>query len=79
MGGKTSLLRMMAGLTAPSAGTALWKECPIQQLGEEYRRELLYCGHLLGLKGELSAIENLVAGAQLADEPVPNCIWIIRA
>ncbi|MFW7342301.1 cytochrome c biogenesis heme-transporting ATPase CcmA [Pollutimonas sp. H1-120] len=71
--GKTSLLRVIAGLTAPSAGTVLWKECPIQQLGEEYRRELLYCGHLSGLKDELSAIENLIAGAQLADDPVSNC------
>lgn len=59
MGGKTSLLRMMAGLTAPLAGTALWKECPIQQLGEEYRRELLYCGHLLGLKGEFKCHREL--------------------
>lgn len=71
--GKTSLLRMIAGLTPSSAGTVLWRGSPIRQLGDEYRRELLYCGHLLGLKDELSAIENLIAGASLADDPVAAC------
>ncbi|WP_439652107.1 cytochrome c biogenesis heme-transporting ATPase CcmA [Paracandidimonas lactea] len=72
--GKTSLLRMLAGLTPPSAGTVLWKGSPIQQLRDEFRHELLFCGHLSGLKDELSAIENLVAGALLADDPVGSCL-----
>lgn len=71
--GKTSLLRMIAGMTPSSAGTVLWKGSPIQQLGDEYRRELLYCGHLSGLKDELSAIENLIAGASLAEDAVTTC------
>lgn len=68
--GKTSLLRMIAGLTPSSAGTVLWNGSAIKQLGDEYRRELLYCGHLLGLKDELSPTENLIAGASLADDTV---------
>ena len=74
--GKTSLLRVLAGLTPPSAGTVRWKGSPVQQLRDEFRRELLYCGHLSGLKDELSAIENLVAGALLAGDPVAS--WVVR-
>ncbi|HCP76413.1 cytochrome c biogenesis heme-transporting ATPase CcmA [Alcaligenaceae bacterium] len=68
--GKTSLLRVLVGLTPPSDGTVFWKGRPIKLLGDEYRRTLLYCGHLSGLKDELSAMENLVAGAALAGDPV---------
>lgn len=68
--GKTSLLRVLVGLTPPSDGTVFWKGSPIKLLGDEYRRALLYCGHLSGLKDELSAMENLVAGAALTGDPV---------
>ena len=71
--GKTSLLRMIAGLIPPSAGIVSWNGRSIQQSGGDYRRELLYCGHLLGLKDELSAIENLMFAASLADDPVEVC------
>lgn len=68
--GKTSLLRMLVGLTPPFSGKVSWKSRPIKQLGDEYRRELLYCGHPLGLKDSLSATENLHSIAALANEPV---------
>lgn len=68
--GKTSLLRMLVGLTPLAAGTIYWNGTPIKQWSDEYRRELHYCGHALGLKEELSATENLVFGSELANEPV---------
>lgn len=65
--GKTSLLRMLAGLTPPATGTVYWNGRPIKQWGDEYGRELLYSGHSPGLKEGLSATENLLFGSALAD------------
>lgn len=64
--GKTSLLRILAGLTPPANGHVHWKGQPIKLLGEAYRNDLLYCGHNNALKDELSAEENLLAAAALS-------------
>lgn len=68
--GKTSLLRMLVGLTAPAAGAVYWNGGQIKQLGEQYRRALLYFGHSPGLKEELSATENLRFWSTLVNDPV---------
>ena len=57
--GKTSLLRMICGLLSPHAGQVLWHGRPIQTLREEYGRQLTFFGHAVGVKPELSALENL--------------------
>jgi len=57
--GKTSLLRILAGLSQPYEGEVLFKDCPISEDREYYNRHLLYIGHLAGIKGEMSAQENL--------------------
>ncbi len=57
--GKTSLLRIVAGLLLPTAGEVCWRGKPVKQQREEYHGELLYLGHLDGVKGDLSSIENL--------------------
>jgi heme exporter protein A len=64
--GKTSLLRIVLGLAPPESGDVRWNDTPIRALGEEYRRELAYCGHSTALKDDLSAIENTLATAALA-------------
>jgi heme exporter protein A len=64
--GKTSLLRLLAGLTRPAAGSVCWRGKPITELAEEFGRELLYIGHAPGLKDELSVAENLAFAAGLA-------------
>jgi heme exporter protein A len=68
--GKTSLLRILAGLTPAASGVVHWNGEEIGQLGDEYRNELLYCGHLNGLKEELSAEENLLSAATLRGQPL---------
>ena len=66
--GKTSLLRMLCGFSAPAAGEIRWRDRRIDKLGEDFRRELLYLGHLNAIKEELTPLENLLAGARLAEE-----------
>lgn len=66
--GKTTLLRMICGLTHPVAGEIRWKGETIGQLGEEFREELCYLGHLNAIKEELTPLENLTASAKLAGE-----------
>ncbi|GHF77504.1 cytochrome c biogenesis heme-transporting ATPase CcmA [Thalassotalea marina] len=58
--GKTSLLRILAGLSAPYEGEVSFQGQSIYQESELYRQHLLYLGHLVGIKGELTAQENLM-------------------
>lgn len=57
--GKTSLLRLLSGLMHPSAGDVLIKGQSIQQQRGELTRNLLWLGHAAGIKGLLTAEENL--------------------
>src|SRR5438067_13248305 len=57
--GKTSLLRILCGLTTPAAGDVLWDGKNIRALGEEYSAVVVYLGHQNAVKDELSAMENL--------------------
>ena len=71
--GKTSLLRIVAGLSPAESGSVSWNEGDIRALGEDYRRDLLFLGHSNGLKDDLSPVENLryalVLAGVSADEP----------
>jgi len=57
--GKTSLLRIVCGLAAASAGEVLWRGAPSAAADSDFRAQRLYMGHQLALKEELSALENL--------------------
>ena len=63
--GKTTLLRALAGLLLPVGGEIRWQGGNIRSLREEYSRHLLYLGHLNGIKGDLTAVENLRIGSIL--------------
>lgn len=64
--GKTSLLRMLSGLSAPADGSILWNGASIYSLREEFFRHLLYFGHAPAIKDELTAEENLQVAATVA-------------
>ena len=66
--GKTSLLRGLCGLSPLSQGQVLWDGQPVQQTREVFFRDVFYLGHALGLKDELSALENLQTTAALAGQ-----------
>lgn len=57
--GKTSLLRILCGLTQPRGGSVYWRGDDIQHCRPLYYRNLLYIGHSPGIKLELTALENL--------------------
>lgn len=57
--GKTSLLRILCGLSEPDAGEVLWRGGAIRDCRPEYHAELLYLGHQPALKDDLTPLENL--------------------
>ncbi len=57
--GKTSLLRILSGLSLPYDGHVCYKNQKISQCREQFQQSLLYFGHLSGVKAEMTAEENL--------------------
>ncbi len=67
--GKTSLLRVLAGLSTPTDGHVRIDGHTLRQRGPVWRRKLLYVGHDDALKDELSVTEALQFLARLHDLP----------
>ena len=68
--GKTSLLRLLAGLIAPAAGRLAWGATPIADDVAEHRARLHYVGHQDGVKPGLTPRETLVFWAALRGREV---------
>ncbi|MDM8568088.1 cytochrome c biogenesis heme-transporting ATPase CcmA [Thiotrichales bacterium HSG1] len=68
--GKTSLLRILCGLTLPTEGFVYWNNEDIQKVQEEYWADLAYIGHHPGIKGELTPLENLAIARSLSKQPI---------
>lgn len=64
--GKTSLLRILCGLSPAEAGQILWNGVAIKELGDAYRRDLFYLGHYNALQEALTVSQNLAFYAALA-------------
>lgn len=64
--GKSSLLRILAGLMQASTGNVWWQGREISKCRYEYQRQISYIGHLNGVKNALTALENLQAMGALA-------------
>ena len=78
--GKTSLLRILAGLSPPEVGEVLWHGKFIKDDARNYYRELLFLGHRDALKEDLTALENLrmyaaIDGISLSDEAAFASLW----
>ena len=63
--GKTSLLRLMAGLATPAAGAVHCAGVPLARAGTAWRERLLYIGHANALKEDLTVSESLRFLAQI--------------
>jgi heme exporter protein A len=63
--GKTSLLRILAGLSPPSDGHIEWQGKVLGRQRHHFYQNMIYVGHKTGLNRELSAIENVMYWASL--------------
>lgn len=63
--GKTSLLRLLAGLATPAAGQIRWCDQPVREDLQAYHQAMLFLGHQGAVKEELTALENLQLAAEL--------------
>ncbi|TDJ34725.1 MAG: cytochrome c biogenesis heme-transporting ATPase CcmA [Gammaproteobacteria bacterium] len=71
--GKTTLLRMLAGFIQPGAGQMEWDP------EFEHNLQTAYLGHYLGIKDELTALENLVFLQRLAGYRTgPDCKAVLK-
>lgn len=57
--GKTSLLRLLAGLTQPESGDVRWGGERLSRARDTFHQQLLWIGHKPGVKTALTAEENL--------------------
>src|SRR6185295_10961808 len=57
--GKTSLLRIICGLSKPESGEIKWQGAEISSLDEDYAQSITYIGHRIAVKEELNSLENL--------------------
>lgn len=63
--GKSSLLRLLAGLARPAGGALTWDGASIAEDPDAHRARLLYVGHADPLKPALTVAENLAFWAAL--------------
>ena len=63
--GKTSLLRLLAGLIPPAAGRLAWGASPVEHVPAAHRARLHYVGHQDGVKPGLTPRETLAFWAEL--------------
>jgi heme exporter protein A len=58
--GKTTLLKVLTTISNHYEGEILWCQKPFQQAKLEFLSQLLFLGHLPGVKKALSPVENLL-------------------
>lgn len=63
--GKSSLLHILAGLLDPQQGEVHWYGRPIQHMRQDYCQKLLFLGHKIGIKTQLTVKENMRLAARL--------------
>jgi heme exporter protein A len=65
--GKTSLLRLLCGISPPASGEVRWQGESVLSRRGEYCRGMTYLGHHNGVKEELTPLENLRMATAVAD------------
>jgi heme exporter protein A len=63
--GKTSLMRLLAGLTTPESGRILWGGEPISDSSTQWHRHMIYVSHANALKEDLTLEESVSFLARL--------------
>ena len=62
--GKTSLLKVILGITSPTSGEILWNGTKINEIRDEYAQRVVYTGHRFAIKNELTVKENIFFSLQ---------------
>ncbi|MBM3580249.1 MAG: heme ABC exporter ATP-binding protein CcmA [Alphaproteobacteria bacterium] len=65
--GKSSLLKILAGISKPNSGKILWGGEDVENFRDDFNGDSQFLGHKNFLKPELTVLENLRFYAQLAD------------
>jgi heme exporter protein A len=70
--GKTSLMRILSGLSHAAEGEVTWNGVALRRAGAEARRSTVYIGHANALKDDLTLAESVAFLAVLEglDEPL---------
>lgn len=65
--GKTSLLKIIAGIIKPQAGKIFWSDVDVEKIRDDFNGDMQFIGHKNFLKPELSVLENIDFYAKLSD------------
>lgn len=67
--GKTTLIRLLAGLLRPEDGSVLWHGESVGKDPDAFHAEMAFLGHDNALKADLTPVENLAFWSTLAGRP----------
>jgi ABC-2 type transport system ATP-binding protein len=67
--GKTTMLRILAGVLRPTAGDAWLNDVSVESDPEGVKRDIAYMSQRFGLYGDLTVLENLAFYADLYEVP----------
>ncbi len=67
--GKTTLIRILAGLIRPEDGSVLWRGEAVGHDPDAFHADTAFLGHDNALKADLSPLENLAFWSALAGRP----------
>lgn len=70
--GKSSLLRLIAGISTSETGELYWNDHLVERDRAAYTEQLHYLGHADGLRTGLTVMENIQLAAVLAQQPLQN-------
>lgn len=68
--GKSSLLRILAGISKANDGEILWGEEDVENFRDDFNGDLQFLGHKNFLKSELTVAQNLRFYAKLSDTEI---------
>ncbi len=68
--GKTTLLKILSGITKQTSGKIFWSDIDIEEIRSDFSGDLQFLGHKNFLKLELTVFENLQFYAKLQDSEI---------